>query len=806
MGDVMATWVELRVHGVSGTPESEMLESDHVAATGGDASVAHVRRTGPDRTPLPPEDDGRVLEAFHWGRLTSGSRWRALWLLLVPFGVVNASQFMLPAAQGRAGRIARALASGVLRVLGVLLTLVFVLSVVIGVVDLLAWQALGQRADLPLGGGRPEPVVLGLAGTAVVVLLLSRLGTQRTGSAAKDDPFADPGRHQRTRGPRPGFSSPDFFRGDPDAPVLRRLHVAASLALLACFGFAAAQDAGSARWSTGVLTVAVALVAMLGDAPGTSGTALDVAGSAWGRVARWLSLLVLATSCVLLAAGGITLWRSGPTAASSGRSLPWVDGATAGLCAAALLALAGLAVTVPALAVSTPEDPATPARLRRLAGGWAGGLAATVGCFLGIGLAAGTTYLAQVALNLVLEAGVEVPTYLQRIAYGWGVAVALGAVAGVLAWARCTAAAGRRRGVVAAMYTPDGADRPRLSDAGLDRVARAVSAARLKNALAPVFTGAAVVGWVLSLAAVAEQVRGGCDRAACAPGDLPSPWGWASAVTSDGPWARGVVGVGSVVLFLVAVTVAVLGSRAFGSAPEGAQWRRRVNVVWDVIAFWPRAAHPFVPAAYSQVAVPALVDRIEWLLSEEGEAEQVVVAAHSQGSLISLAALRSIAPELYPRVGLVTFGSQLRMQFCRVFPAHVGPGVLRWLNDTWGERWVSLFRETDPIAGPVRSWDRTPETGPLRSRRLWDDGPEEDWRDPRTLRRVCGGEWRLLDPVASDPTDPSAPEPPLYGHSRYWADPDWPLAVGVARGVAAARRSMPMPGGGQVTGGRPGSP
>ncbi|MGY1622873.1 hypothetical protein ACI789_11810 [Geodermatophilus sp. SYSU D00965] len=802
----MATWVELRVHGVSGTPESEMLETDHVAATGGDGSVAHVRRTGPDHTPLPPEDDGRVLEAFHWGRLTSGSRWRALWLLLVPFGIVNAAQFMLPAAQGRAGRIARALVGGVLRVLGLLLTLVFVLSVVIGVVDLLAWQALGQRADLPLGGGRPEPVVLGLAGTAVVVLVLSRLGTDRAGPAAPDSPFADPGRHQRTRGPRPGFSSPDFFRGDPDAPVLRRLHVAASLALLACFGFAAAGEVGWARWSTGVLAVAVALVALLGDAPGASRTELDVAGSAWGRVARWLSLLVLAASGLLLVAGGGTVWRSGPTSAASGRSLPWADGTTAGLSAAVLLALACLAGTVLVLAALTPEDPATPARLRRLAGGWAGGLAATVGSFLAIGLAAGTAYLAQVALNAVLAAGVEVPTYLQRIAYGWGVAVALLAVVGVLAWSRRTPAARRRRDVVVAMYTPDGADRPRLSDAGLDRVARAVSAARVKNALAPAFVVAAVVAWALSLAAVAEQVRGGCDRAACAPGDLPPPWGWASAVTTDGPWARGLVGLGSGVLFLFAVAVAVMGSRAFGSAPEGAQWRRRVNVVWDVIAFWPRAAHPFVPAAYSQVAVPALVDRIEWLLSAEGDAEQVVVAAHSQGSLIGLAALRSIAPELYPRVGLVTFGSQLRMQFCRAFPAHVGPDVLRWLSDTWGERWVSLFRETDPVAGPVRSWERTPETGPLRSRRLWDEGPEDDWRDPRTLRRVCGGEWRLLDPVASDPTNQSAPEPPLYAHSRYWADPDWPLAVGVARGAATARRPLPLRGAGQVTGGRPGPP
>jgi hypothetical protein len=94
------------------------------------------RRRYPDG--LTPPDADR-LEAYSWGGLTSGSPLRVLWLLLLPFTLVNVSHFMqpreLPAADRR-----RRLLEAVLRLLAQTLTLTLVLSVAGVVMDLAAWQ------------------------------------------------------------------------------------------------------------------------------------------------------------------------------------------------------------------------------------------------------------------------------------------------------------------------------------------------------------------------------------------------------------------------------------------------------------------------------------------------------------------------------------------------------------------------------------------------------------------------------------------------------------------------------------------
>ena len=51
-------------------------------------------------------------------------------------------------------------------------------------------------------------------------------------------------------------------------------------------------------------------------------------------------------------------------------------------------------------------------------------------------------------------------------------------------------------------------------------------------------------------------------------------------------------------------------------------------------------------------------------------------------------------------------------------------------------RWINLYRDTDPVAGPVTSWDHTHDGGPLTSRRL---------DDPAVARPDH------LDPVPADP-------------------------------------------------------
>ncbi|RFU19300.1 hypothetical protein [Geodermatophilus marinus] len=86
-----------------------------------------------------------MLEAFHWGRWTSGTWSQGLWLLLVPFGAVNAAQFVLPPPGRGAARGVHALCGALLRTVALVLTALFALAAALVVVDLTAWQAAGRR-------------------------------------------------------------------------------------------------------------------------------------------------------------------------------------------------------------------------------------------------------------------------------------------------------------------------------------------------------------------------------------------------------------------------------------------------------------------------------------------------------------------------------------------------------------------------------------------------------------------------------------------------------------------------------------
>jgi hypothetical protein len=317
----------------------------------------------------------------------------------------------------------------------------------------------------------------------------------------------------------------------------------------------------------------------------------------------------------------------------------------------------------------------------------------------------------------------------------------------------------------------------------------------VKNGLAPVVVVLAVCGMVLSLVICWTEVRAFVsDRARVDP---PPPFSWltGTASTAGAPVTGDdvVITIGSGLLLALGTLTVALSRGAIRSERA----RRGLNVVWDVVAFWPRSVHPFVPPPYAQQVVPGLVRRLAWHLGtpcllndpEVGAgpavnpdpARRVVLAAHSQGSLISLVALLWLRAEDRERVGWVTFGSQLRLQFPRAFPHYVRVSDLR---DALGRhRWVSLFRETDPIAGPVTSWGRSPDGPTPHSYRL--AAPEQlvdDWVDPLTGRRVCGQEWRLLDPPATDLGMELAAVDRIRGHGEYWCDPDWPLALAVARG------------------------
>ena len=132
-------WVELRVHGVSGTPPESLLAHPHVKQVAGDGYSRYFRPIGGNGEELKAED-GHTVEGYHWGQFTSGS-WRAgLWLILVPFGLVNAAQFMLPPFVDRASKIWHALCGALLRLAALLLTCLFAFTSGFVLMDLIGWR------------------------------------------------------------------------------------------------------------------------------------------------------------------------------------------------------------------------------------------------------------------------------------------------------------------------------------------------------------------------------------------------------------------------------------------------------------------------------------------------------------------------------------------------------------------------------------------------------------------------------------------------------------------------------------------
>ena len=156
-------WTELRVHGVSGTPPTEILEHPNVELVAGYDQAGFFRRWW--EAPSVAEDTARRrLEAYSWGGLTSGDTTRALWLLLLPFMLLNVAFFTAPSrrppdaadapatlpAAARAARRRDRFSGAVQGLLALSFTAVFTLTAISVAMDLVGWQCLAGR----LPGGR----------------------------------------------------------------------------------------------------------------------------------------------------------------------------------------------------------------------------------------------------------------------------------------------------------------------------------------------------------------------------------------------------------------------------------------------------------------------------------------------------------------------------------------------------------------------------------------------------------------------------------------------------------------------------
>src|ERR1700754_3634630 len=135
--------VQLRVHGVSGTPPEAMLHypTELIDQVSGDSSAGNFRRRdGSDKDA--PIDPLRNEEAYSWGGLTSGNASRGLWLLFLPFILINTAHWMVPPARPGSWMTTTATRASVrfLRLIGLTLTLTLMLAAVLLAVDVVGWQ------------------------------------------------------------------------------------------------------------------------------------------------------------------------------------------------------------------------------------------------------------------------------------------------------------------------------------------------------------------------------------------------------------------------------------------------------------------------------------------------------------------------------------------------------------------------------------------------------------------------------------------------------------------------------------------
>lgn len=813
-------WVELRVHGVSGTPPESLLDHPHVRQVGGDGYSRFFRPVNGDGQILSAED-GHILEGYHWGQFTSGS-WRAgLWLILVPFGLINAAQFMLPKIEDKTSKVFHGLCGALLRLLALLLTCLMTFTFGFVLIDLIGWRWAARTRILK--SFDPSTVLAGavvLSALSILVLFLLGKGFGRLEQVDPDDIDAV------SVSP---LGQVEFYGGDADATTLRRLHLVAGLSLIALMA-AFVQDSavwadkpligfftGIHGWSdrpligvlaSGLLMATAVIVVFLGDPEGAVSVELPHKvvrfRETWHTSVRAGSTLLVAAATALVACSAFNLKGVVRPTTGVGR-IETFDGISNLLMYVGVIALVLLFFASAALAwvtrAKTPDRTAPEHFFVRYAWGMTAYLVTSIAVFVGVGLSSAIATAVSTSLNLDIadtldEDGntVRVGTtpMLDRISYASGLTVLMLIVVIILAGVHFLVRRHRYELIAGAMEAQPAGATTELPPEWNGRIARSLWIARLKTKLPILFWTVAGFGALLSLV-VAYEV-GPCNAGEhpkmcqSAPGLLdllsqPRLNGNGDFFTIFGAWA----------LLAMAAGLVTLSRGAIKTQTS----RRGVNVIWDVISFWPHAVHPFVPRPYSQRTVVDLRDRIRWHLShsdETGVERPVVVCGHSQGSLISFAALLLLNQDERNRVGLVTFGSQLRLIFPRAFPAFLNLGTIGNLYSALDGAWVNLYRATDPLAGPVLSWDHRPD-GPNPTSQHFPGpyaGQQPDSYDEKTRRRISGSDWRLIDPTPYDLQLQTGPVTRIYGHSDFWNDPDW--STSLQEVIRAVRASPPGTG------------
>jgi hypothetical protein len=705
---------ELRVHGVSGQPAEDMLDRAIIGQVAGDGNAGFFRPRSEYGGTLGP--GGAQLEAYRWGNLTSGAAARALWLLLLPFTLVNVAMWLRPPATGLGRRLVHILT----RVFALTMSATLTLAVVGVSLDLVAWQCpqhqecIGQHSlisGLFSGSFNPTGRRLAIAAIAPILFVgvlwfLARRtwGKYESFHLVREMPDGD------------GLAQPNFWDGKEQVSRLRSLHVGTMFAVIdiALLFPLIRHDQGAGAYSSGTVAgLPVSTVTRVGQALFLASAVIialsliallippvveRVSKSRTAQIAAdtllWISLPVTALSLVY-ACLPRAAWTT--TAALPG----YATGVTS------LFAGQGALLGLLLLVVLFQRH-----RASKLAGargalfaGFGTPIVASLGLGLGAAFAAGLSYqiadylgggsISPIKLGLPsftrvqVNTGVQPPASFQWAAVGFVLlflAVVLAAL-WVLLFSRPILVRDAR-GETDQDF-PGGRARDKTRARLIDR---GIANARLTDHVPRVFASAWVVVAALGVVAtVFGFLRIG-------PLQLFPTDTAAGKITVD------LANIGTWMIGLSVILLVLLGIQTY----RRPRLRRTVGILWDLATFWPRACHPLGPPCYAERVVPELVHRASWLATDQGG---VVLSGHSQGSVLVAATILQMPPEARTRTALLTYGSPICRLYQRAFPTYFNDMTLNDIGAAVAgprgqERWVNLWRATDPIGGQVGIGDR----------------------------------------------------------------------------------------------------
>lgn len=766
--------VEIRVHGVGGEPPSGMTRDPHPQLVGGDELAGFWRARDPvvGRPRAGSDPRLHVREVLAWGGQTSGTIRHAFWVLLLPFALFNLAGRMH--VDGRRGGLHRCVCRALALTMTVTVATMTAATVLDPVALQCAGSAeclSGERAVTwllnPLRGLADRPTVrIGLV-AAVPVLVIAALwwaGRYREPALEGFDDRAP------LDAPAPiGLTDPGFWDNKWPASRLRSLHASAAFAAVgAAIGATLAGLDGSGPWIRWVVVpsaVAVVAATVLCLVPRTARPGWSQPLQVCQEVLRLLAVLPLGASIglttrervpelelrvpwlgsveVVYLVGGLGIvalcWFAyrairritvADARGAVGHALGMIGAAatiawlwppltsltligqdavsvsqgryTGGVVVEAHLPIlvnaglqVGLLVVLLTASISPPGDDAS---AREGAGVLDGH-----GVWSNLGAGA----IALLSLLLITAVGVSLTSFVtgwlgeltvvpsqattpDTLVLPWWHALTsstlavrlpltLGIAAAVvlLPW-RATPKPAEVAGHLGVAEDDPSKDRLRRVG-GLWSVHRLVR--RGGNVLA--LGVMAATAWVVFDALRLARHPSGPAAAMTGP------------MTSISVWV-----VGGLVLAAVALVRLALTDR--GS-------RRAVGAVWDVATFWPRTTHPFAPPCYGEAVVPTLRRRIE-RLTKAGY--PVMVAGHSQGSVIAMAALAT-SDARAEQVALVTYGSPIAILYESHYPAAVRPAIRKVDPGDPGSHapvasWHHLFGLTEPFAAAL--WRPTDPT------------------------------------------------------------------------------------------------